>query len=393
MILTLEEQKQVEAFEEHYKKWGEQKRQTWRYFDSQETAYPDVGYPPIPTPADNVVWGVDMSGYWNGIADWQVAADTGCKFAIIKAVDGTVITKNFYENAERAMKAGLVVGAYFWLYRNVRLSGNLQANAWWNAVKSLGLQILMIDFEWTWWGGALDNPSTNDLYGAAIPLEALSGMKPMIYSAPGYLAQYFNHDPMWAAYPFCIAHYGVLKPASVVPWYQNWKMWQLTDRWPGGPLGLDPRVSTASDGDIYNGTEDQFNQEYEVSGGSGTMTQIIQGTVLGTVKIRNAPQGAEFVPPRYLVNGDKIEASENSAQWLHLTKVNGNPVTDPNEWASAGSSQQYISWKWVDVVVPPPPPPPVSENSLDVHVNLNTGEVHIEKSVNGVITQADVTLQ
>lgn len=362
MTLSLWEQYQVYRFKQHYQKYGEQRRQTWRYFDN--LAYPNQPYPPIPTPADNVVWGVDMSGYWNGVANWQVAKDTGCSFAIIKAVDGVVTTKNFYENVEGAIKAGLVVGAYFWLYRNTRISGNAQASAWWNAVKSLGLKIYMIDFEWTYWNGVQDNPNTTDLYGAAIPLEQLSGQKPMIYSAPGYLNTYFNHDILWKPYQFCEANYGVLKPAAVSPWGDNGHtMWQLTDRWPGLPLGLDPLVSTASDGDLFNGTVEQFNQLYGGTspGSTGTMTQVIQGTCIGNVNIRKSPAGVAFSPAKYLKIGDKIEASETGAptypQWLHLSKINGNVVVD-TEWASAGANQQYIQWSWVDVPPVPPPPPP-----------------------------------
>ena len=84
--------------------------------------------------------------------------------------------------------------------------------------------------------------------------------------------------------------------------------------------------------------------------------QIIKGEVLGSVYIRTGA-GATYAAVGHLNVGDKIEARGNVYQWLNLSKINGMPCPT-NWWASAGSSQQYIKWAWVDVVVDPPPPVP-----------------------------------
>lgn len=356
MIIELSdfELQQVRDFEAQHRIWGDQVRRTERYYApyNRET-YPNIPYPPIPSPSDNVVWGVDMSGFWNGVANWQKAKDTGCQFAIIKAVDGTVLTQNFYENVDGALDAGLVVGAYFWLYRNIRISGRTQANAWWNAVKSLGLKILMIDFEWTWYKGVEDDPDTSDLYGAAIPFEQLSGQKPMIYSAPGYMSSHFNHDVLWKAYPFCEAHYGVLKPAPVAPWGLNGHtMWQITDRWPGGPLGLDPAVSTASDGDLFNGTQEQFNSLYNVV---TTPTVYVVKRKLSEVDISLTPKASSLFPDIYPLKPVLQQAQENGwsaaincgAGFVYTDATHAQINTMGFQSVVVGSSTLYYSRKMI----------------------------------------------
>jgi hypothetical protein len=96
----------------------------------------------------------------------------------------------------------------------------------------------------------------------------------------------------------------------------------------------------------------------------GTML-VIKGTAKGSVTIRNAPAGSALNPPEYLKLGDVIEATENSAQWLHLSKINGVPVVG-TKWASAGSSQQYIAWEWVTVPDPQPDPDPEPQPAAHV---------------------------
>lgn len=93
--------------------------------------------------------------------------------------------------------------------------------------------------------------------------------------------------------------------------------------------------------------------------------QVIRGTAKGTVKIRQSPSGPDYVPPRSLSAGDTIEADRNDRQWLHLTRVNGAPVTG-EQWVSAGTNQQYIEWSWVTV---PDEPPPPSSHVVELYID------------------------
>ena len=93
--------------------------------------------------------------------------------------------------------------------------------------------------------------------------------------------------------------------------------------------------------------------------------QVIQGQAKANVRIRQSPGGADFDPPRFLSAGDMIEADRNQGQWLHLTKINGSAVAD-EQWASAGSRQQYITWNWVTV---PDDPPPSSSHVVELYID------------------------
>jgi lysozyme len=100
-----------------------------------------------------------------------------------------------------------------------------------------------------------------------------------------------------------------------------------------------------------------------------TMAQIIRGTALGNVTRRQTAGGAGFVPARYLVTGDRIEADRHEYQWLHLTKINDAAVSG-DEWVSAGTLQQYISWQLVDVPTEPEPPTDPDTVSVDIEADI-----------------------
>lgn len=222
----------------------------------------------IPTdPA--VIWGCDFAGVYDGTPDMAKFKARGGRLVWFKAADGTIKAKLVDENIANAQAQGLVTGAYFWLYRNARISGSAQASAWWNIVKGKALDFCVVDFEWTSWMGKPDNPDTSDLWGVVDPFQQLSGVPMWIYSAPGYLSEYFNHSDKFKANPFIVAQYGVLQPAGVLPWGDNGHtMWQCSDTWPGLDLGVSPYSSTAEDGDIFNGTLEQFNLRFGRGGGT-----------------------------------------------------------------------------------------------------------------------------
>lgn len=334
------------------------------------SSYPNVAYPSIPVASDNVIWGIDISGYYDGIVNWQTFKNRGGQFCVIKIADGTVKTKYADENVDGALNAGLVVLGYCWLYRNIRISGNAQGTAWSQIAKSLGVQGVSVDYEWTYWNGVQDNPDPSDLYGAVIPFENAFGSKPMIYSAPGFMGQM---PAFWKDYKLWIAQYGVLKPNAVVPWGANGHtFWQITDRWDGSQLGVDPLSSKAEDGDLFNGTQDEFNT---IFGGvtpipdpppGGNVIAQYDCTVVSTsgVKVRpdnstsnNATktlsfgarfQASELVP-------DRLDPTNASKLWAHIA----GGTYDGQYCAVIYNGTVICTYEAIN---PVPPPPPVTKN-------------------------------
>jgi len=160
------------------------------------------------------VWGVDVSR-WDGNVNFAVTKAAGASFAIIKCMDGTVPTKYWAENRQRALDAGLIVGEYCWLYPNKYVDCKAQARAVFERVRTVKKQIpLCVDFEWTHWAGQKANPNYTDLDLFVTEFIRLSGYRPMLYSAAGYCNP-LGRMPEALKDKFCalwIANYGVLVP-------------------------------------------------------------------------------------------------------------------------------------------------------------------------------------
>lgn len=95
--------------------------------------------------------GVDVST-WQGSINWEKAAASGIKFAMIRAGYGqNNIDQQFRANAMGAVKAGVYVGFYWFSYAYTNEMAWAEANYLVEAVKSLGLPVmfpLAFDYEY-----------------------------------------------------------------------------------------------------------------------------------------------------------------------------------------------------------------------------------------------------
>lgn len=194
---------------------------------------------------------------------------------------------------------------------------------------------------------------------------------------------YLKQKPLWLAW------YSSASVVKVPPPWTDWIYWQY-----GTPPLKWGQPTVEIDANYFNGSKAKFEEKYlggTVPPGGGGM-QVVKGTVIvNAVKIRQSPGGAEYVPPRYVVKGDQIEASEVvDNRWLKLTKINGAAA---NGWSSAGSGQEYIVWSWQDVPSEPPPPPdpepePPAGGVADMPYTITFGggtSPYVETIVSGMI--------
>ena len=274
--------------------YGEQDRAENRRRAGILEVAPEAILPSDLIPSDpSVVWGIDWSGYWNGIPNLNIFKAMGGKFCIIKIADGTSPTMYWRENVLNSQALGLVTGGYFWLYRNARISGGSQARAWWNLVKDLNLDLHVIDYEWTFWAGKQDNPTEADLLGAAEPFEQLSGQAMWIYSAPSYLSENPLHS---SARRLFIAHYGTMTPMTTPPWTAGaYTLHQRSEKWDAVSLGFDANVTNAADGDIFHGTLDQFDDLFGVSDPDPVVFHVLKYK-LSEVEIFLTPSASDILP-------------------------------------------------------------------------------------------------
>lgn len=166
--------------------------------------YPDKGR----------VWGIDISS-WDGNVELQKTKEYGAAFVFIKAMDGTVHSKFFPENRERAVAAKLFHAPYAWLYRDANVSCVAQARAYSELIKKYPSDLPpAIDFEWTRWLGKASNPTYKDLDLWVTEFLRLGNRKPLLYTAAGF-ADAYGRIPVSLKDKFeglWVANFGVKNP-------------------------------------------------------------------------------------------------------------------------------------------------------------------------------------
>ena len=183
----------------------------------------------------NALLGIDVSHY-QGQIDWVKVAESGVKFAFIKATDGVVGDPMAKTNADGARAAGVPFGLYhFW--RPDKLEAAQFAN-FDDACEALKPDLpAVLDIE----TGAL----SEDLQQFA--LEWLASQQPptIVYVSPSY-AQINLTDPIWLSYLLWTAHYTELPQPST----DKWKSWTFWQRQANGSV---PGIEVPVDIDWFNG--------------------------------------------------------------------------------------------------------------------------------------------
>ena len=200
------------------------------------------------------VLGVDVS-HWNGVVNYDRAAAAGARFVIAKATQGSVTDSAFVRNWTDA-SGKLLRGAYHWLTLAGKPSA-LDYNGW--AEKQarifahafngdMGEIPPVVDYE-----DATGAPSAGTLRAALVAFlkefELQTGVKPMIYTSPGFWRTYGSADLFWKQYELWIAHYGVASPTVPAPW-ASWRLWQYAPNGPGPTYGMQSR---SADLNLFNG--------------------------------------------------------------------------------------------------------------------------------------------
>ena len=325
------------------------------------------------------IFGFDISTYQDspaisGNVDFHKMRDYGASFVVIKASQGNWNDVDFLTNWHNS-KGVLPRSSYH--YFDNRFDPKVQARKYWDTISIDSEGICWLDLEdrelgdysgWRNWYDFLEEFKNL----SQLPSERIGIYTGFYYwnerlrNATMSQLDYFVQYPLWlASYPedpFHPDYWNILCPP---PWSSPLILQSGTPA-----IGVQVGVESIEvDYDQFNGDETTFNNYFDITTTpppNGGSMRVIKGVALGTVKRRQSPAGAEFVPPRYLYTGDRIEASENSNQWLHITKINDVAISG-DEWASAGATQQYIRWEWVEVTIPPEPPTVVLTHTIQVY--------------------------
>jgi lysozyme len=166
--------------------------------------------------------GIDVSHY-QGEVTWPAVAESGVRFAFIKATDGIAdVDPCFARNWTGAKAAGILRGAYHFF------RPSLDAKR--QAAHFLGV-VTMDDMALS---PALDVEITDGLERAALQqgirtwletVQAALGGKPAVYTDPAFWRSSVAAD--FSAYPLWLACYGA-QAEIPAPW-QTWTFWQHSD--------------------------------------------------------------------------------------------------------------------------------------------------------------------
>jgi GH25 family lysozyme M1 (1,4-beta-N-acetylmuramidase) len=208
-------------------------------------------------PADPTrVLGIDLHQWSGDKVDWVKMKDAGIKFVLIKCKHGLRTEWNFHTLWDGAAKAGLLRGAWSWLYPSSVISAGTQARSTHTELAADPGEIKpFVDFEWTSFAGRPANPGTGDLWGWVKPYEDEFGIRPGIYTSYGFWNEVAANAPasVWGAYDLWVANYKTLAPTLPRAW-TTWKFWQWTEAGDGVKYGVDPYSERAVDLNYWNGT-------------------------------------------------------------------------------------------------------------------------------------------
>ena len=161
--------------------------------------------------------GVDVS-HWEGSINWKLAAPT-IGFAYYKCTDGVrYVDQQFHANRQGCSAAGLAHAPYH--FYQPALDPLTQAEFF---IRTAGkaYQRYIVD---------LETPERQEdlpqrLLAFLQKVEQLTGIKPAIYTSPGYWNDFVWPHPTWATeYELIVAHY-TLAHAPILP--IDWKDWRI----------------------------------------------------------------------------------------------------------------------------------------------------------------------
>ena len=201
-------------------------------------------------PSGFLYYGIDISHHqgdidWNAVAQSSALSEQPIKFVIMKATEGSSFTDtSFAENMSQARSAGFVCGAYH--FYDPWTSPEKQAEHFIATVHlEKGDFVPVVDVERT---GRSSGDLQRELLIFLKTLETRYGVKPIIYASAKFRKRHLS-NPAFDDYPFWVAHYYVVRPATD----KRWHIWQFTDHANVG--GIREYI----DFNVFKGAEAEFN--------------------------------------------------------------------------------------------------------------------------------------
>jgi lysozyme len=189
--------------------------------------------------------GIDVS-HWQGEIDWARVAQSGVKFAFIKATEfpdrriSVYIDQQLKSNINGAVQNNILWGAYHFF--RTHIDPIIQAQVFCETVGQFTSLPPVMDLEVA---GSKGTKLNEKVQSFVDEVERITSRKPIIYTSGGFWRSYmlFNRrmDADWAqTYPLWLAQYTSNWPSIPYPWV-SWDFWQYSDsgKLPGIPGSVD----------------------------------------------------------------------------------------------------------------------------------------------------------
>lgn len=186
--------------------------------------------------------GCDVS-YWQGNIDFEKMVKAGIKFVLIRAGYGQNIDKNFVTYINKAIKVGLKVGVYWFLYATDERTGLKNAIKCMQVIEPYKDLITMgVWGDWEYdsdkYAGNLSNTERSNILDKFLHELEINNYEVGIYSNSDYILHLFRSEivakyPLWyAKYSKCIDNTGY-KGKDKYPY-----IWQYTSKGAGKDYGV-----------------------------------------------------------------------------------------------------------------------------------------------------------
>jgi lysozyme len=202
--------------------------------------------------------GIDVS-HWQGVIDWAKIAQSGVKFAFIKATEfpdrriSVFVDQNLKSNINGAVENKILWGAYHFF--RTHIDPVIQARVFCEAVGQFNSLPPVLDLEVA---GSKGTQLNEKVHSFVKEVQRITNRRPIIYSSGGFWRSYMMYnrrsDTDWAqAYPLWLAQYTTTWPTMVYPW-ASWDFWQYSSsgRLPGIPGNVDLNWYIGSQEELVN---------------------------------------------------------------------------------------------------------------------------------------------
>ncbi|GAA3836740.1 hypothetical protein GCM10022226_68340 [Sphaerisporangium flaviroseum] len=310
------------------------------------TADPPAGKYPIR--------GVDVTHYQhpdNAAVDWARVAGSGVRFATLKATESTTYTDPWFtRDISAARAAGVPVAPYHFYIARSPNTGAAQADHFISVVRATGYTghrpgdlPPVFDFEWDWKTG--DCPAYGTIADARNWLDrvqAAFGVKPIIYTARGFMTSCMDSSTALSSYLLQVADYvdGHTSPA-LPPGWNTWLMWQYTNT--GSVPGIPTTNVTLN---VFNGTQAQLDALANRSSAPLDAAPVVGSNADGRVQVfALGGNGALYTKWQATPNGIWGDWKNLGGTDLRSIAAGRNADGRLQAFATGGNGALYSTWQ------------------------------------------------